>query len=283
MQQFRLIDAFNAGFHHVRANPRIVLPYLALAVLGPLTVFSLFQQSSTRHFMVVFGDPYALISAETPRTIASMFLIALFLIWSALFAAWNALLSRSRDGFAGELMYGAVAALLSGLVVAGIYIAYSLVTFAITLIGMGVSLSSFGDPASPVPNPPIWLSVLILLAWLPMLWLTARLCLSGPAMAESGSINPIAGLRQSWKLTAPAQWRILAYLFGLQLLCLAVLVGGTLLSGWLIIGSDWTTWHDNAVTGIWMSYNAIMFLLYLAVPMGLYLRLRPDTDLAVFE
>lgn len=281
---FRIIDALSIGLRSLTANPRILLPYLALSVILPFMVFSFFPQASMRNFLALLANSNTYLVDGSPLTILSIFLVAGFTIAAVLFACWQALLADSRDGIVGELMYGFVAALLSLLVALVIYLVWSvLLSFALVTLGaaMGASLA-VTDPGSAPRLGAAMLASMLLLS-LPMLWLNARLCLAGPAMASTGSINPFTGLARSWQATAPAQWRIVFTLLLLQIVGLilfsAIFAGTTA----LIIGSDGTSWHDWVVTLAWLLTTALFFCLYVAVPIGLWRSLQPTVDSEVFS
>lgn len=281
---FKLTDALSIGFGTLTANPRIVLPYLALAAILPFMVFGFFPQASMRNFLALTVNPGTYLADGSPLTIVSIFLVAGFTIAAVLFAAWQALLSESRDGMVGELMYGFVAALLSMLVAVVIYILWSvLFTIAFGAVGafMGISLA-LTDPGNAARLGAVTIMVTLALM-LPLLWLNARLCLAGPAMAASGSINPFAGLAQSWRMTGPAQWRILFYLLAFQILGFALVIGVFAGTTALIVASDGTSWHDRAVTGAWLLTTLALVALFIAVPLGLYRALRSDVDVTVFD
>ena len=276
---FKLADALSIGFRSLSGNPRIVLPYLAMAVILPFMVFGFFPQASMRNFLALTVNQGTYLVDGSPLTILSIFLVAGFTIAAVLFAAWQALLSESRDGMVGELMYGFVAALLAMVVAVVIYgIWSSLLAFPIVV---AARLSMAGITAD---EGQIGLAAVALMMLLSptLLWLNARLCLAGPAMAVSGSINPFAGLTQSWRMTAPVQWRILFYLLAFQILGLALVVGVFVGTTALIVGSDGTGWHDRAVTGAWLMTTLALVALFIAVPLGLYRALRSEVDSDVF-
>lgn len=281
--EFRLADALSIGFRTLTANPRIVLPYLALSAILPFFVFSAFPQASMRNFLALSVNPGTYLVDGSPLTILSIFLVAGFTIAAMLFAAWQALLAESRDGMVGEIMYGVVAALLSLLVAVIVYLVWSvLLAVAMGAVGGFYAVgASVGDPVNP-QQAGLTALVLMLLLSLPMLWLNARLCLAGPAMAATGSINPFAGLAQSWRATGRAQWRILFYLLAFQILGFALVVGVFVGTTALIVGSDGTGWHDTLVTVSWLLTTIIIFSLYIAVPLGLWRALQSDVDSEVF-
>ncbi len=275
---FKLADALSIGFRSLSANPRIVLPYLALAVILPFMVFSLFPQASMRNFLALTVNPGTYLVDGSPLTILSIFLVAGLSIAAVLFAAWQALLAESRDGMVGEMMYGVVAALLSMAVAVAIYLSWSVPLGLV--MGLVFNTAAASQALDIFRLELFWIAVIIFL--LPLLWINARLCLAGPAMAASGSINPFGGLAQSWRMTAPVQWRILFYLLAFQILGFMLFVGVFVGTTALIVGSDGTGWHDRAVTGAWLLTVLALVALFVAVPLGLYRALRSEVDSDVF-
>ena len=279
MRNFRIRDAWRAGYGTARANLGIVLPCLAIAVAAPLVIFSLFSQSSFRHFYVVFsGMDGVYTSSGTIRTIISMFLIALWTIWTALFAGWSALLSKSRDGWITETLMGAVAALATLLAFA--IVAFIGVQILAVIIGF---LSNFFIGAHVGLGAIILPAIVSLVALFgPQLWLQSRLVATGPVMAANNSLNPFFAMVASWRLTRPVQWRMLAYLGLFQLLWFLLYAVGLAASIKLVYAAI-EGWPNYAITGIWMAYNAIMFLIFLIVPLGIYQAASTSVDLDVFE
>lgn len=281
--EFTIAGAMGAGVRTLTANPRIVLPYLALAVLLPFLVFGAFPQASMRTFLALALNPGTYLVDGSPLTIASIFFVAAMTMAAMLFACWHALLAQSRDGFVGEIMYGIVASLLSMLVAAGIWLVWTVVcSFT---IGIALGFSGAGIDAMTAETVALAGKVAlgaILLLSLPMLWLNARLCLSGPAMAAASSINPFAGLARSWQATAHAQWRILLYLLALQIAGTILFVAMFALTTSLIMAGDGTGWHDWAVSALWALFLAISFAMQIAVPTGLWRALNPAIDSEIF-
>ena len=279
MRNFRIRDAWRAGYSTARANPGIVLPCVAIAVLAPLVIFSLFNQSSFRHFFVVFSDMDGVYtSAGTIRTIISMFLIALWTIWTALFTGWSALLAKSRDGWITEILMGAVAALAT-LFVFGIMAFIGIQALAFII---GYFLRLYFGPAMGLIALLVSTLASLVVLFGPQLWPQSRLVATGPVMAADNSLNPFSGMAASWRLTRPARWRLFAYLGLFQLLWFVMYAVGLAASIKLVYTAI-EGWPNYAITGIWMAYNAIMFLIFLIVPLGVYQAASSSVDLEVFE
>ena len=276
MSSFSMGEAWAAGRAAVTDNGPTIAIYTAMATIIPILVFSIFPETSTRTFLAMTLNNNVYYSDETPRTIAGLFVIASFAFGTILFGCWSAVLAASRDGLIIELMNGAVANLLSMIVATGVYVAM-LVPVAIIV---GVIFAASGGGNGP---PTVLVQIVPTLMMIPMLWLNARLCLAGPAMVDSGSINPFAGLAQSWRLTAPCQWRVLFYLLIFQIISYAALIGIFAGATALILGSDGTSWHDYGVTAAWMVFLAMTFLTLIILPVGIYRTVRPQSRIDIFE
>ncbi len=123
-----------------------------------------------------------------------------------------------RDSMADALLYGVKSALAILLLVfaASLVIGLGLVAVGAVFVG-GLAAAGSGMGS-------IGIALLLVLAVLLLvLWLYVRTSLTGVTMADAGSINPVYGIVQSWRLTAPNQWSILAYI--LVLIVTAIVIG----------------------------------------------------------
>lgn len=250
---------------------RALLGYLAAAVIIPWLFFFIFPQSNMRGFAAFFLNN-GWYSAETPWTILSMFVIATVLIGAFVFAAWSALLAETRDELSGEVMAGFVNALLSCIV--------AFILFIVLMGGLSLLLSAVVGDATQLPLPAqIGLQLGIFLLFL---FVFARLSLAGPVMAAEGSINPLHGLTRSWALTSGHAGKIM------------LIIGPVYTLTWLLIGlflgvavavlmaTDGTTWHDHALSAVWLTLEAGIILAVILIPAALYRALRPAVDTEVF-
>lgn len=127
-------------------------------------------------------------------------------------------------------------------------------------------------------------AMLVALAVVALLfWLTARFSCTTSVMADRKSFNLFAGLAESWRLTGPNQFRIMAYLGLLGiLLCVllfvfAMVVGATMMGG--ITSGQATSVGIGAL--IMMLIAGILFAyLTVLVPAGIYRELYEEKQVA---
>ena len=280
MSDFSISGAWNHGAAILAADKRTTFGYLGLALLIPFLIFSIHDGSNFRTFYaLVVSSGVSVASAGTPWTILSLFVISAVAMGSIVLAAWNAMLSASRDGPVGEIMYGLVAGLICAFVGLVIYIALS-IPFAVLLFVVTMAVGGSAEYSIAIGAVTL---VLQLLSTLTFTWLCARLCLAGPAMASVGSLNPFAALATSWRLTARAQWRIFFVMLAAQIVALLLFVGIIALGTVLVEGTYDFGWQDSVISLVWVAVEAILVLMLLVVPMGLYRELAPQTDTSVFE
>jgi hypothetical protein len=278
MRELTFGGAWAAGQEAMRGSGKVITIYGALFLLLPFIVFSIYPQMGFRGLLVILVEPSAYISAETPRTILGIFFISAVLMGAVLYACWSALLARSRDGMLMEMLIGVVQALLSLIVAIIIYI---LLTIPFTLVGGMVAASIGLDPGAPTGGA-VFLAILPSLIAIPLLlFVNARLSLSGPAMAAVGSINPFAGIAQSWRLTAGRWGRVMLFLLPFQiggyiLLGIAVAISTAITIAFPPGGMDWL------VTLTWALTGAIYYIAWIFVPLGLYGALRPSGSAETF-
>ena len=282
MNDFSISGAWNHGTAILAADKRTTFGYLGLALLIPFLIFSIHDGSNFRTFYaLVVSSGVSVASEGTPWTILSLFMLSAIGIGSIVFAAWNAMLSASRDGPVGEIMYGLVAGLICAFVGLVIYIALS-IPFGAATFALGFAGAQAGAGADTSVIGALVL-VVQLLSTLTFTWLCARLCLAGPAMASAGSLNPFAALATSWRLTGKAQLRIFFVMLAAQIVAFLLFVAIIALGAVLIEGTYDFGWQDSVISMVWVMVEAMLVLMLLVVPMGLYRELAPQTDTSVFE
>ena len=284
MTGFSIWGAIGTGSALLFADKRAFFGYLGLALLIPFLLFSIHDQSNFRTFYALaVSDAVSVRTAETPWTILSLFLLSAMGIGCIVFAAWNAMLADSRDGPIGEIMSGLVAGIISTFVATGIYMAIS-IPFGIMMVGLVLAIGGGNPPtASLVAGIGLATIAIQLANLLAFTWACSRFCLSGPAMAATGSLNPFAGLATSWRLTAKAPWRIFFLMLAMQvgvfiLTVIIVAVGVALVEGTYDFG-----WQDSVISLMTIGALAICVLLLMMVPMGLYSQLTGSTDSSIFD
>lgn len=285
MSDFSISGAWNHGTAILAADKRTTFGYLGLALLIPFLIFSIHDASNFRTFYaLVVSSGVSVASAGTPWTIVSLFVLSAIGMGSIVLAAWNAMLAPSRDGPVGEIMYGLVAGLICAFVGLVIYIALS-IPFALLLLAITYAVNGGGN----IPGENLYVAIgamtvgIQIASTLTFTWLCARLCLAGPAMASAGSLNPFAALATSWRLTGRAQWRIFFVMLAAQIVAFLLFVGIIALGTVLIEGTYDFGWQDSVISLAWVAVEAILVLMLMVVPMGLYRELAPSTDTSVFE
>jgi hypothetical protein len=284
MSRFSIWGAIGTGSALLFADKRAFFGYLGLALLIPFLLFSIHAQSNFRTlYALAVSDAVTMRTAETPWTILSLFLLSAIGMGCIVFAAWNAMLAESRDGPIGEVMYGLVAGIISSFVSIGIYMAIS-IPFGIVQVGAMMAIGTITPTtATSAAGPglaviPIQFAMLLILSWL-----SARLCLSGPAMAAAGSLNPFTGLATSWRLTARASWRVFFLMLGLQIATF-ILVATVVIVAVLMVQDTYAFgWQDSVISLLLVIVEAICVILLILVPMGLYAQLNGSIDSSVFE
>lgn len=284
MQAISIRNAWNQGVALLINDKTTAATYLGMAVVIPFLLFSIHDGSNFRTFMALIIDRGVFIaSSETPWTILSLFLFSAIALGSVAFAWWNAMLTPSRDGVVGEVMYGLVAGLICAFVAGVIYFMIN-IPFAILTTVVGVSIAGMaGSFPGGAASGGLALLLLGFVQLLILLWFAARLSMTGPAMAAAGSINPFPAIARSWRLTGQAQWRIFAYLLLFQLfgfVAVTVFIG---VAAGMITGTTDFGWQDRVITAGWLMLEFALMALFLAVSGGLYRELASDTDVSAFE
>ena len=202
--------------------------------------------------------------------LASLGMMAVGLISTATqFAALRLGLSRDEGSVGSALGYGAVAALLSVLLFAGI----ALVAAVVVIVPI-VLLAGVGGGAMIAI-----LAVLIALALIPLLlWLFARLSVMQPAMAAARSANPLFGIAQSWEMTRGKALPIVGYylLIGIVALVASAMLGAIV----AIIGGALGPLVSAILSALAISAPAAV--ISTAIAAGLYRVLSPDRSTEIF-
>lgn len=284
MRGISMRNAWNQGVALLFGDWKTAATYLVLALLIPFLLFSIHDGSNFRTFFALATDWRVMTaSAGTPWTILSLFLFSTIAYVGVSFAWWNAVLPASRDGVIGEVMYGLVAALISTIVAVVIYLLINLPIAFVTVFVVGF-MSGFGPGSVAVATTgSLGLLLLNFAQLLLLLWVAARLSMTGPAMAATGSLNPFPALARSWRLTGQAQWRIFFYLLLFQVIGFIALIVFVSAAAGLITGTYDFGWQDRVITLGWMLTELVLIALFLIVSGGLYRELANDTDVSAFE
>lgn len=219
MSEFSLGRAFSETFAFLKTNWLSMLLWMGGAVLLLAIVFS-----------VMIGGNFALLSsgAAGPDNVSAVFamigqiflfgLLAMVVLYGAGMMIWR--MGLSREGSTGDIGWALVAGLTYAfamfVVMLVAYLALILVAIVIMLVfGMaGGGMAAFTDPASMnMGGGTIAAMIALYLAMIvAVMWLQGRLLAAGPIMADLRMTNPFAAIARSWRMSAPAHWRILGFL-----------------------------------------------------------------------
>lgn len=124
------------------------------------------------------------------------------------------------------------------------------------------------------------IGLLLLLVLFPLLiWLSVRLSVVVPAMADARSANPLYGFGASWRLTAADQWPILGFvlLVGIAALVVVMVVGGIVGVIGAALGQTVTAVLNAALI------SAPIAIFSTALAAGMYRTLTPSQQSNVFN
>lgn len=222
MNNFTIGEAWSLAVDFLNRN----LQMLAILVGGAVVAFGLIQliliggdqQAMAQQLAaaVQSGDFSGLSQAAGGAGLGFVGLIAAIAQSATQYAAFRIGLGHG-DTISEALTYGIKAAILFLLFMIGVGIVIGGIAVAL-VFAVGAGLFAAGGGAGAAAAVVLLILPLLLL----LLWLAARLSVVTPAMADAGSINPLYGIAQSWRLTAANQWSILGYL--LLLIIVAIVI-----------------------------------------------------------
>lgn len=191
-------------------------------------------------------------------------------------------LSDEKD-VATTLVYGLIATIVNLLFWMAVGAVIAIVVFALlAATGLMTGLQGGGSPSGPGIAGVVGMLFFTLLFILPLaLWLTARLFVAGPVMAQARSINPIYGLVGSWRLTSGSvQWSVLGTVLLFFLVVIAIsMVFGLVGALFMFIGGEVV---GAAIAGVVAGVPTAIFSLGMTA--GVYRALVPvDTRYDVFS
>jgi hypothetical protein len=295
MAAFSLNDAWNEGVAFVRNNLQTVAIWAAIGAVIPallqlVILGGVAGQQALMQQMIAGGEAGAALTAAGGGLIV-VAIISQIVTFGSYFGAWRMGLAREAVAPPQAATYALGASLLSLLLM----IAVILILAIALVIPLGV-LGAFGAERGSTGGgvgllAGIGIALLLFLLIIPLfLWLSARLAVFGPVMAEAGSINPLFGFAQSWRMTRDSQWAILGYLV---LLFIALIVLGLIIGlisgvGMMATGGLSTTGQIGTGSLIFSTVLGLIFavplaMVYIAVPAGIYRALQPDTTSDVFS
>ena len=199
------------------------------------------------------------------------------------FASWRIGLTNGAEPVGSALGYGMIAALptlLLGIVIVIVFVLIGFVVFG----GAMAPMMMGGQPSEAMTaGSSILILLLAPLFLLFMVWVAARLCCTGPAMADQRTFNVLTGLSESWRMTAASQWKIFAYfiLIGIVFFVIAMILG-------MIVGVSMFAGgapSGGAMIGIIIGALLLsipMAYLQVAIPAGIYRALGGRSQSDVF-
>jgi hypothetical protein len=286
MNQFSMGNAWSLGFGFIRDNLVMCLILAAIGVIVPQVLQIAFIGGSAASMM---ADPTTL-GVGGIEAMASMMgflgiitIVGAVITYATYFAAWRN--GLHQVGMVSALIYGAIAAITS--LLAAILIGFILILpFALVLGGL-VGISAGSGMGSGVGTG--LFTIVLMIAWfLFLLWFVARTIAAGPWMADNASYNPFTGLANSWRMTGPGQWAIFGYVVLLFIAVMIITLIITAVTGLGAFGmmsgmGDGMSAASLGIIGIFSAVITIpLTLVYLAVPMGVYLNLREEDNAAIF-
>ncbi|MCU0729094.1 MAG: hypothetical protein MUF41_03185 [Sphingopyxis sp.] len=267
MQRFTIGEAWSQMIAFFAAHWQLLLLLVGGATLigNAVTVFVLgVNPEQFGQQLAAASTPMAMqafLMEKLPALLAAI-LLAGILTSTAQFAALRLGLLPGREDVGSAVGYGVGAAVLYLLL-------WMVVGFAATLIlglifgllGAGAMFTGGGSAASAAGTIGIIVLLLLVVVLPLMLWLSARLSVAAPAMAEARSINPLYGLAQSWRLTRDDQWPIVGFiLVMLVALIVVAMVLGVIAGGiGLIVGGTTGSFISSTLSGIPQGMISVAF------------------------
>ncbi len=268
-----------AAFGHAKAlavkDWQALLLYLALGVLVPYLLHAGEPTLSLRALVaVVASGGYFGGSLAGPFYLAAIIAV----LWTAAqFALWNALLPDLREGPVSEIMY----ALVAGVAYLVCYVVASFLIAVLPGLALGLALEPLRLSGSDGMMIAAGIQALVNLGL--GAFVGARLWLTGPIMAASGSMNPIPALMESWRRTAPSWGKLFLLYFFLQMVATLAFVGLFAAGSAIILGDpQGEGWGETAMAIVWLLFWLVVFAVQALLAGGTYLASHRATDAQVF-
>lgn len=257
-----------AAFGHAKAlavkDWKALALYLALGVLVPYLLHAGEPTLSLRALVAVIANGgYFGGSLAGP-----LYLIAIVaVLWTAAqFALWNALLTDLRDGPISEIMY----ALVAGVAFLVCYFVASFLIAILPGLALGLALVPLRLAGSDGVLVAAGLQALVNLGL--GAFIGSRLWLAGPIMAQSGSMNPVPALVESWRRTRTTRAKLFFLYLGVQIIW-GLLFAGLFVGHTAIIFADPQAqgYGETAMAAVWLLYWLAVFLVQALLAAGLLL------------
>lgn len=283
MNRFSLGLAFSETFGFLRRNWKSMLLWMGGAVLLLAVLFIVIGGGNFLAFRNANpNDPMAIFAL-----LGQFFLfgiVAMVVLYGAGMMIWR--MGLSPEGSTGDIGWALLAGLLYAfamlVVMLAAYIVIALVVVVIMLmfgVAGGAGAMFGGTGAGPSGALLIGMIVIYFLVMVAMFWLQGRLMIAGPVMADRKLTNPFTAIGESWRLSAPSQWKILGFLIVFLIATYLILLLLVLLSGAIggSLGKDSTA---GAVTMVVMAIIVYVpfLMLWMSLPAGIYLALGGSDD-----
>lgn len=211
-------------------------------------------------------------------------LISYILQNGSYFASWRLGLTGGQENIGGALSYGVVAALPYLLLTIVVVVVLGIIGFLMFGSALAPMLMG-GKPSEAAAMGMVGMMFLTVPSFLVLaLWLAARLCCTGPVMADRRSYNILSALGESWRLTAASQWKIMGY-FVLLAVALFVVI---LILGMVAGVSMFAAGGGSSAAGVAGTIIGLLLLgipmayLQVAIPVGIYRALGQGNVADVF-
>jgi len=244
-----------------------LLIYAAMGVVLPYILLSSEPIFSLRNIMAILSDPWT--NRLGGSITGPLYLIGIVavIVFGAMLAAWNALLTEMREGYISEIMYGMVAGFAYILAYLLLYMAVALLMMMPMMLVVGMENWA---SAGPVVAGLRQLAFILIGAWL-----LARFCLVGPIMAAGGRLEPFSPYAESWRRTASAQWWLFGF-FLLYSIAFGAAFGGMVgVHGYVILNNDPGSLTEMTMSAVWVLLLGLYFFGQLLIPAGFYRASEP--------
>jgi len=160
-----------------------------------------------------FGEDEAIVGATTYGLIAAVVMIVAFAVLIFLMV----MLSMQMAGTPAAVVPVLLLLIPLLLLFAAVYtlvmafIAVAMFLMLLIVAAFGASMGSINPAMSMTGGGAVGVLIMLVIALL-LFWLAVRFSCTTSAMADRATVNLFAGLRDSWRMTAADQWRIMGYL-----------------------------------------------------------------------
>jgi len=233
-----------------------------------------------------FGEDEAVVGATTYGLIAALVMIIAFGILIFLMVMLGMQIQGSPVAVIPVLilliplllLFAAIYTLVMTVVVVAMFL-------MLLIVGaFGASMGSMNPAMAMTGGGAVGLIVSFVIVLL-MFWLAVRFSCTTSAMADRGTVNLLAGLRESWRMTADNQWRIMGYLALIGIvLCVVFFVFAIVAGAGMMAGMRSGSMPEAGIGTVIFSLVVAIPFAYLTVlvPAGIYRELRGPAAAEVF-